>query len=146
GLDSVELATHPRELADTVWGNRTDYDPGWVYHGLLIGTPGDAVRFLHRLMSGDLLPPELLTEMTSPHRIDEQSLPGRPWETTGYGLGLMIGRMDSAGIAMGHSGAGPGSVSAVYHFGDRPSPCTVAAFAIGVEEGTAEHEVVRLAR
>jgi len=58
----------------------------------------------------------------------------------------MIGRMASAGIAMGHSGGGPGSVSAVYHFGDRPSPCTVAAFATGDQEGTTEYEVVRLAQ
>jgi hypothetical protein len=96
-------------------------------------------------MSGDVLPGELLTEMTRRHPIGEQSLPGRPWETTGYGLGLMIGRMASAGMATGHSGAGPGSVSAVYHFADRASPCTVAAFARGDEEGAAENEAVRLA-
>jgi CubicO group peptidase (beta-lactamase class C family) len=53
GLESVKLATSARDLADTAWGNRTDYDPRWVYHGLLIGTPGDAVRFLHSLMSGN---------------------------------------------------------------------------------------------
>lgn|SRR5215469_3064787 len=146
GLDSVKLATSARDLADTAWGNRTDYDPGWVYHGLLIGTPGDAVRFLHSLMSGEVLPSELLTEMATAHPIGDRSLPGRPWETTGYGLGLMIGRMASVGIAMGHSGVGPGSVSAVYHFCDRPSPCTVAAFATDNEEGATEYEVVRLAR
>ena len=145
GLGSVRLATSARDLADTAWGNRAAYDPGWVYHGLLVGTPGDAVRFLHSLMSGDVLPGELLTEMTRRHPIGEQSLPGRPWETTGYGLGLMIGRMASAGMATGHSGAGPGSVSAVYHFADRASPCTVAAFARGDEEGAAENESVRLA-
>jgi hypothetical protein len=58
----------------------------------------------------------------------------------------MIGRMLSVGIAIGHSGAGPGSVGAVYYFGDRPTPCTVAAFAAGDDEGTTEHEAVRLAR
>ena len=145
GLGSVRLATSARDLADTAWGNDAAYDPGWVYDGLLVGTPGDAVQFLHRLMSGDVLPGELLTEMTSRHPIGEQSLPGRPWETTGYGLGLMIGRMASAGMATGHSGGGPGSVSAVYHFADRASPCTVAAFARGDEEGAAENEVARLA-
>jgi CubicO group peptidase (beta-lactamase class C family) len=145
GLTSVRLATSPRNLADTAWGNRAGYDPGWVYHGLLLGTPADAVRFLHSLMTGDVLPPELLTEMTTVHPINEGSLPGRPWETTGYGLGLMIGRMALAGIAIGHSGAGPGSVSAVYHFRDRPRVCTVAAFATGDHEGVAENEVVRLA-
>ena len=145
GLDSVRLVTTVGDLADTAWGNLSRYDPGWVYHGLLAGTPGDAIRFLHKLMSGDVLPPELLIEMTTCHPTGGR-LPGRPWETTGYGLGLMIGRMRSAGIAMGHSGAGPGSVNAVYHFGDRTSPCTVAAFAQGDDEGVTEHEVARLAR
>ena len=146
GLDSVRLARSPRDLAETAWGNRHDDDPEWVYHGLLIGTPGDAVRFLHGLMSGQVLPPELLTEMTACHWIGDRLLPGRPWETTGYGLGLMIGQVVSAGIAMGHSGAGQGSVSAVYHFDGRAVPCTVAAFATGDDEGRAEHEVARLAR
>jgi CubicO group peptidase (beta-lactamase class C family) len=87
GLESVSVATSAHDLADTAWGNNTGYDPGWVYHGLLIGTPGDAVRFLHSLMSGHVLPRELLTEMTTRYPIGEQSLPGRPWETTGYGDG-----------------------------------------------------------
>lgn len=146
GLASVRLATSAQDLAATAWGNRAGYDPDWVYHGLLIGSPGDAVRFLHHLMSGDVLAPELLSEMTACHPIGQEPLPGRPWETTGYGLGLMIGRMASAGLAIGHSGAGPGSVSAVYYFGDRGTPCTVAAFAAGEDEGRTEHEVVRLAQ
>jgi D-alanyl-D-alanine carboxypeptidase len=146
GLDTVRLATTADDLADTAWGNRVGYDPGWVYHGLLIGTPGDAVRFLHKLMSGYVLPSELLIEMTGRYPVGGGLLPGRPWETTGYGLGLMIGQMASVGTAVGHSGAGPGSVSAVYHFGDRATPCAVAAFAAGDGEGSAEHEVARLAR
>jgi CubicO group peptidase (beta-lactamase class C family) len=147
GLESVRLAASAQDLADTAWGNRAGYDPGWVYHGLLIGTPGDAARFLHGLMSGDVLPPGLLTEMTTRYPIGKQSLlPGRPWESTGYGLGLMIGRMASVGTVVGHSGGGPGSVSAIYYFADRPTPCTIAAFATGDEEGATEHEVVRLAR
>jgi CubicO group peptidase (beta-lactamase class C family) len=146
GLGSVRLATSARDLADAAWGNRAGYDPGWVYHGVLLGTPADAVRFLHGLMTGDVLPPELLTEMTTSHAISEEPLPGRPWQTTGYGLGLMIGRMASAGIVMGHSGAGPGSVSAIYHFRDRPRACTVAAFATGSHEGMAENEAVRRAQ
>jgi D-alanyl-D-alanine carboxypeptidase len=145
-LGSVRLATTAGDLADTAWGNRSKYDPGWVYHGLLIGTPGDAVRFLHKLISGDVLPPALLAEMTTCHSIAGQLQPGRrPWEAIGYGLGLMIGQMASVGTAIGHSGAGPGSISAVYHFGDQSSPCTVAAFAQGDEEGAAEREVARLA-
>jgi D-alanyl-D-alanine carboxypeptidase len=144
GLSSVRMVVTAYDLAETVWGNDDHYDPGWVFHGLLAGTPTDAARFLHKLMLGDVLPPALLTEMTTCHLLGG-ALPGRPWETHGYGLGLMIGRMTSAGLAVGHSGAGPGSVSAVYYFGDRKTPCTIAAFASADNEGVAENEVVRLA-
>jgi len=145
GLNSVQLAASPHDLVETAWGNSTGYDPGWVYHGLLVGTPEDAVRFLHSLMSGAVIPADLLAQMTTRHPIGDKPLPGRPWETTGYGLGLMIGRMASLGMAIGHSGGGPGSVCAVYHFSDRRMPCTVAAFASGDDEGRTEYEVARLA-
>jgi D-alanyl-D-alanine carboxypeptidase len=144
GLDTVRLVTTAEDLAGTAWGNRDHYDPGWVYHGLLAGSPADAVRFLHQLLCGDILPRELLTDMTRAHPIGGR-MPDRPWETTGYGLGLMIGQMRPAGLAIGHSGASPESVSAVYHFGDRPRSCTVAAFAAAPDEGLTEHEVARLA-
>lgn len=144
GLDSVGLAGEPADLAGTAWGNARTYHPGWVYHGLLIGTPGDAARFLHGLISGDILPPDLLAEMTEAHPLGGP-LPGRPWETTGYGLGLMIGRMAAAGLAVGHSGAGPGSVAAVYHFPGLPVARTVAVFTAADDEGVTEHEAARLA-
>lgn len=144
GLASVRLAGRPSDFTDTAWGNRHRYDPGWVYHGLLIGTPGDAAGFLHALVGGQILPPELLAMMTNPYPVGGP-LSGRPWETAGYGLGLMIGAMAGAGIAFGHSGNGPGSVAAVYHFTDAVPPCTVAVFGPGNDEATVEHEAVRLA-
>ena len=144
GLTSVRVVTTAEGLADTAWGNKSGYDPGWVYHGLLVGTADDAVRFLHRLILGDVLPEAILAEMIKPVPLGGP-LPNRPWETTGYGLGLMIGRFASAGSTLGHSGAGPNSVSAVYHFDGRGEPRTVAAFAEGQDEGLTEHEVVRLA-
>jgi D-alanyl-D-alanine carboxypeptidase len=55
GLNSVRLVTTARDLAETAWENYTHYDPAWVYRGLLAGTPGDAVRFLHKLMLGEVL-------------------------------------------------------------------------------------------
>jgi CubicO group peptidase (beta-lactamase class C family) len=146
GLASVKLARRRHELAGSAWGNAANYDPGWVYHGLLVGTPGDAARFLHRLMSGDVLPREILSEMTTPHLLGDEPLPDRPWRTTGYGLGLMIGSMEHVGLAIGHSGGGPGSVCAVYHFPERPTPCTVATFAVGEDQGGTEYEAVRLAQ
>lgn len=77
GLDGVRLAATAGDLAGTVWGNGDRYDPGWVYHGLLMGSPGDAARFLRHLMGGDVLPRELLAEMTRRHPIGGP-LPGGP--------------------------------------------------------------------
>lgn len=144
GLKSVRVVTTQNDLADTAWGNDRGYDPGWVYHGLLVGTADDAVRFLHKLMLGDILPSAILTEMIKPVPLGGP-FPNRPWETTGYGLGLMIGRFAPAGSTLGHSGAGPDSVSAVYHFNGLSAPRTVAAFAQAENEGLTEHEVARLA-
>jgi CubicO group peptidase (beta-lactamase class C family) len=145
GLRSVRLARTARDLADTAWGNRRQYDPGWVYHGLLIGTPVDAAQFLDGLLHSRILPAELLAVMTDPQPLGGP-LEGRPWRTTGYGLGLMIGEMSPAGQAIGHSGAGPGSGSAVYHFPDQAPPRTVAVFAQGDDEGVVEQEAARIAR
>jgi D-alanyl-D-alanine carboxypeptidase len=146
-LASVRLVPTAEDFAGTAWGKRGRYDPGWVYHGLLASTPGDAVRFLHKLMSGDVLRPDLLAEAITPYPVGGP-LADRPWRRGGYGLGLMIGE-SSAGTAIGHSGAGPGSVAAVYHFPDRALPCTVAVFAQGEERpsdiGLVEQEAVRLA-
>jgi D-alanyl-D-alanine carboxypeptidase len=148
GLASVGLVSTVKELAGTAWGNPNHYDPGWVYHGLLAGTPGDAVRFLHKLLSGDLLRPDVLVVAMTPHPVGGP-WPDSPWIKGGYGLGLMIVET-SEGTAIGHSGAGPGSVAAVYHFRDRAFPCTVAAFAQGEDKpadmGLAEYEIMRLAR
>jgi D-alanyl-D-alanine carboxypeptidase len=82
GLKSVRLATRADDLAATEWGNRGQYDPNWVFHGLLVGTPGDAVRFLHRLMLGEVLPRALLSSMTECFAIGG-ALADRPWKTTG---------------------------------------------------------------
>jgi CubicO group peptidase (beta-lactamase class C family) len=147
GLASVRLVATVEDFAETAWGNRSRYDPGWVYHGLLAGAPGDAVRFLHKLMSGEVLREDLLAEARTPHPVGGPWA-DRPWGKGGYGLGLMIA--DSpAGTAIGHSGAGPGSVAAVYHFPDRALPCTVAVFAqcgdSPPNEGLVEQEAVRLA-
>jgi D-alanyl-D-alanine carboxypeptidase len=147
GLSSVRIVSTPEDLAETAWRNPSGYDPGWVYHGLLAGMPADAARFLHDLISGHLLPPDLLAEAIIPHPVGGP-WPDRPWINGGYGLGLMIVET-SAATAIGHSGAGPGSVAAVYHFCNRAPPCTVAVFAQGEDKpsdiGFAEQEAVRLA-
>lgn len=145
GLNSVRLANTREDLEETIWDNSEKYNPRWVYHGLLIGSPNDAVYFLHQLMTEDLLPPDLLNQMTKVHQLGGPLI-GRPWQTTGYGLGLMIGHTKQAGLAIGHSGVGPYSLSAIYHFGDRAVPQTVASFTKGDDEGLNEHEAVRLGK
>ena len=139
-LVPVKLARTPDDLAACAWGNPHAYHPGWVYHGLLQGTPTAAVTFLRDLLCGNILPADLRAEMMQPFDLGE-SFPHRPWRSTGYGLGLMIGDMANAGRALGHSGAGPGSVAAVYYFPDRD--VAFAAFAEGDDEGVAEWAVAR---
>jgi hypothetical protein len=57
----------------------------------------------------------------------------------------MSGAVGEIGRAIGHSGGGPFSVNAVYHFPDRPDPVTVSCFTSGQDEGVAEFEAVRIA-
>ena len=47
---------------------------------------------------------------------------------------------------VGHSGGGPFSVNAVYHFANRNMPVTVACFTDSSEERRAEFEAARLAK
>lgn len=142
GLGSLELAVDRRQFSRLHWDAAQRYHPGWVYHGCLIGTPGDAARLLHAVFAGQLLKPASLRQMLTAIPVGG-AIDGRPWTECGYGLGLMIGRMGEAGRAIGHSGGGPFSVNAVYHFPDRPTPRTVASFTDGRNEGLAEFAAVR---
>ena len=142
-LTSVRLAQTQEDMAQTYWSAAAFYDPAWVYHGCLIGTPKDAARLLHALMTGDVLAPHSLDQMLQ--RTDlGGAIPGRPWTTCGYGLGLMSGTTHD-GRSIGHSGVGPFCVNAVYHFPDRHDPITVATFGDGSNEASVEHRVVALA-
>ena len=140
GIAGVTFAASPRDLDHTAWGNAAGYDPGWVYHGLLVGPARAAVLLLHRLLTGGLLPPALLRAMCTPQPVFA-SMPGRPWISVGYGLGLGMGHAQG-GLFTGHTGAGPGSVSAVYHLASAGS--TAAAFAPLEQPGAVELAAVRL--
>lgn len=119
------------------------YHPGWVYHGLVVGTPHAAARLLWALSRGKLLERELFERMRRPLLLDV-SVEGRPWKRPAYGLGLMI-NADAKLPCWGHTGQGPGSVLAVYYFPD-PSPCAVAVFDQGADQGVVEGEAVEYAR
>lgn len=140
----VHIAREPEDMRRSAFGNPDNYHPGWVYHGLLMGPPREAARFMHGLMSGQLLSPNLLAQM-----LERRALavpPGdRPWKTAGYGLGVMMDIETSLGRCFGHSGEGPGSVCAVYHFPDCKPPRTAAAFAANETAGVVERAAIEAA-
>jgi D-alanyl-D-alanine carboxypeptidase len=140
----TRIAVTRKDMAPTHWGNPSGYHPGWVYHGLLIGPPSDAVDFLQQLFSRSFLSAGAASAMKNMHTLGG-SIPGRPWTKSGYGLGLMMGEMQDAGLVYGHSGASHESVSALYCFPELDGSPIVAVFAQGDDEGVPEHEAVRLA-
>ena len=119
-----------------------DYDPRWVYHGLLVGPIAQAALLLQRLLAGDLLPPPLLSAMCDRYLVGGP-IAGRPWKTPCYGLGLMIGETTSGELIAGHTGGGPGSAVAVYHRLDKPTG-TAAAFEPDGTDATVEATCVGL--
>jgi CubicO group peptidase (beta-lactamase class C family) len=135
GIERVRLVSERRDFSP-------NYDPKWVYHGLLVGPLGQAALLLQRLLTGDLLPQPLLSSM-----LDRYSVGGpivdRPWKTPAYGLGLMIGETTGGELIAGHTGGGPGSAIAIYHRLDQPAG-TVAAFAPDGTDSTVEGTCVHL--
>jgi len=136
GISGVHIAQTRNELANVAMGTAGAYHPGWVYHGLAVGRLREAAFLLDRLMTGTMLLPDLLEAMCEAHPVGGR-IPGRPWKCPGYGLGVMSGVTSSGHRAIGHTGAGPGSVIAVYY---RPEARlrTVAAFAFGDDQGQVE--------
>jgi CubicO group peptidase (beta-lactamase class C family) len=141
GVAKSFMAHSRADLRRSTFGDEDDFHPGWVAHGLLLGPPSDVAGFMHGLLTGALLPPPLLAAMRQRHAI-EVDLPDRPWRTKGYGLGLMMDIASPHGLCIGHSGQGPDSVSAAYHFPDLDPPITVAAFAPTDDQGIAERAVL----
>lgn len=137
GLSNVRFAKTRADLQTTHLGSTSDYDPAWVYHGLLIGPISQAAVFLDRLMSGGLLPTNLLQEMQAARALDG-AIPGRPWVTAGYGLGVMQGSIDGGFTLCGHTGCGPGSVIAVYRICNGDTSACCAAFETNANEGAVE--------
>jgi CubicO group peptidase (beta-lactamase class C family) len=141
GVPEVTLAREPADLDGTAWGNQSCYHPGWVYHGLAVGTPAEAALFVDRLLAGQLLPAELLRAMLEVHSVGGP-IAGRPWQSPGYGLVIMVDAASPRGRCMGHTGGGPGSVAASFHFADLRPTRTVAAFAAVDDPGVVERAVL----
>ena len=144
GIANAGLARTSDDLIGTRWGNARRYHPGWVYHGLMIGSPAAAALLLDRLLRRDLLSPSSLHAMRESFRLGEP-IPGRPWQAPGYGLGLMI-ETTTPPRFMGHTGGGPSSTAAVYHFPAPGAVVTASAFSPCEDPGLVEQRVVDIAR
>ena len=144
GIANARLARTPDDLTGIRWGNTRRYHPGWVYHGLMIGSPAAAALLLDRLLRGDLLSPASLRAMRESFRLGGP-IPGRPWQAPGYGLGLMI-ETTTPPRFMGHTGGGPSSTAAVYHFPAPGAVVTASAFSPCDDPGLVEQQVVDIAR
>lgn len=142
GITRVRLASNGEDLQSACQGVAPGYDSGWVYHRLLIGPLAEAALLLDRLLSGNLLPHWLLEDMQTALVLGGP-LPGRPWLTPGYGLGLMQGGVAGGLTLSGHNGVGPGSVLAVYHCTRGETAVTCAVFHEGPDEALVEAELVQ---
>ena len=142
--DTVRFATSRAELGQSC-ASLARYDPGWVYHGLLIGPLSQAALLLDRLLGGDLLPAGLLQTMQDTTTLGGP-IPGRPWLAPGYALGLMRGPVAGGLVLAGHTGCGPGSVLAVYRGVMDKRSVSCAAFAEAAGEGEVEAAVVEQIR
>ena len=141
GVEHARLARHREDLADVLMGQTRDYDPRWVYHELLVGPLQEATLLLDRLMTGHLLPADLLAAMLLPHPVGGP-VAGRPWISPGYGLGLMTGGVAGGAVIAGHTGGGPGTVVAIYHLLSAGPARTAAAFSPGDDQGLVEGQCV----
>ncbi|TPM89484.1 serine hydrolase domain-containing protein [Mesorhizobium sp. B2-1-5] len=111
-ITTARLATTPDDLGGVCMGDVVGYHPGWVYHGLVVGTVVDAARLLHGLLRGALVKPETLIRMLDRRPLPQLRSELRP--DPAYGLGLMVSATNLLNHPVGHSGSGPGSQIAVY--------------------------------
>lgn len=137
-LNDVKLITTPKEFSELSL-SKTDYNPGWCYHGLIAGTTASAVRFLRLLSSGEVVKTDMLAEMLSPYKLNVD-VGNRPWRNPAVGLGLMM-EHDEDIESYGHTGQGPESTIAIYHF-TNDDPLTIAVFEETNDMAVVENEAV----
>lgn len=132
------------DMRRLAFGNLRSYDPNWVYHGLMVGTAIDAARLLYRVFTSEFLSADSRAAMFQASA-SLGALPDRPFVTPTPGTGLMIDPDGPLGKWYGHSGGGPGSVCAVYHFPDLSPVRSVSVFGDADSEGAVERRVLELA-
>jgi len=132
-LTTARLATVPTDLADVSMGDASGYHPGWVYHGLAVGTVTDAAWLLLLLLRGALVNERTLSRMHQPIALPQFRSDLYP--DPAYAMGLMLRATNPLDHPIGHTGGGPGSQIAVY--GQRGITCAVwASSAVGIDPVT----------
>ena len=111
-LATARLAATPAELAEVSMGDAVGYHPGWVYHGLVVGTALDAGRLLRALLAGKLIGPAALARMLDPIRLPQFYSEIHP--DPAYGMGLMLSAANPLADPIGHRGVGHGSRFTAY--------------------------------
>jgi CubicO group peptidase (beta-lactamase class C family) len=145
GISTARFAAGRADLHGENLSSSLNYDPAWVYHGLLIGPIPHAALLLDRLLAGELFPANLLQDMQAARALGGPIV-GRPWVSSGYALGLMQGSIEGGLTLAGHTGCGPGSVVAVYRGSVGEASACCAVFSQGQAEGDVEEHVVKQIR
>lgn len=128
---------------EPILGLRMDYDPNWVYHGLLVGPMASGCHFLKAIMAGELLADKSMESFMTTHVLDF-NLPGRPILQPAYALGMMVDLRDDDLLRYGHNGAGPDSFTILNYF---PAYDTVImVFSQTMSEAALEEEMLRKIR
>lgn len=133
---NARLARVPQDLDGVTMGSAGGYHPGWVYHGLVVGSVREAALALDGLPG--LIGADDWAEMARPTRLPQFNRP--PWALAAYGGGLMAPQMSDGRVVFGHTGGGPGSGIAVYRLAGR----SAAVFALDEEQRNVEAEAVAL--
>lgn len=142
GIYEVKVATEPEDLKDCSNVDK-GYHPGWLYHGLIIGELKHAIQFLDALAEGKIISKDNFNKMCESYKLDFD-IGNRPWKNPGYAHGLMVDDRPDKMRSLGHTGTGPGSTIAVYHFPDGTSKITLAASKIEKEQSVSEYEVFNM--
>jgi CubicO group peptidase (beta-lactamase class C family) len=144
GINGAFVTERVGSFMDMRAGAASAYNPGWVAHGLMVGPPTAAALVLDRLARREFPTPALWARMRA-GGIVGGPWPDRPWREAFYGAGLMSDRAGPLGRQFGHTGAGPDSRAAVYHFPDLAPARTAAVFMAGEDDGAVERAAIALA-
>lgn len=140
-INDVFVAQKPDDLNVCPHGVIKGYHPCWLYHGMIIGSLDSSCIFLDHLSSGKIISFDMLEKMKKAYMIPFD-IGNRPWKKPGYALGLMIDAVEGSLHSFGHTGSGPGSTIAVYHFPNVNGGMTVATTSESSDQSVVENKVI----